>query len=111
VLGCAIWLRLSDDDTIEAIRICLAPVAPTPTRLAKTEAVLTGMEADNEAAVGMVITEACRAARAEIKPRTSKYRATAEYRHDMAEVLIRRALPLAIARAKSGQAVPEGVGL
>jgi CO/xanthine dehydrogenase FAD-binding subunit len=111
VLGCAIWLRLSEAYTIEAMRICLAPVAPTPTRLAKTEAVLIGMEADNEAAVQMVVTEACKAARAEINPRTSKYRATAEYRHEMAEVLICRALSLAIERAKSGQAVPEGVGL
>jgi len=43
--------------------------------------------------------------------RTSPHRATADYRREMVAVLVRRALPLALDRARSGHAVPEGVGL
>lgn len=111
VLGCAIWLRLRGDDAIEAIRICMAPVGPTPTRLAATEAALIGLSVGSERPLTAAVDAACRAVRDEIHPRTSKYRATQDYRYEMAQVLIRRALPLAIARAKTGAAVPEGVGL
>lgn len=111
VLGCATWLRLSDAETIASVRICLAPVEPAPTRLHATERVLLGMDLGNASAVQIAVDEACKAARAEINPRTSKYRASAAYRYEMAEVLIRRTLRLAITRAKSGAVVPEGVGL
>ena len=50
-------------------------------------------------------------ARETLRPRTSKYRATAEYRREMIEVLLRRVLPLAVQRARTGEAIPEGVGM
>jgi CO/xanthine dehydrogenase FAD-binding subunit len=50
-------------------------------------------------------------ARQTLHPRTSKYRATAEYRQEMIEVLLRRVLPLAAQRARTGEAIPEGVGM
>jgi hypothetical protein len=48
---------------------------------------------------------------AEARLRTSRHRATAEYRRELIDVLVQRALPLAAQRARSGEAVPEGVGL
>lgn len=110
VLGCAIWLRLRDA-VIDDLRVCIAPVAPTPVCLVQTEAALRGASVADDAAVADTVEAACEAVRAEIHPRTSKYRATADYRLEMTDVLVRGALPLAIRRAKSGEAVPEGVGL
>jgi CO/xanthine dehydrogenase FAD-binding subunit len=46
-----------------------------------------------------------------IEPRASKYRATADYRRYMIETLLRKALPLATERAKTGIARAEGVGM
>ena len=46
-----------------------------------------------------------------LKPRTSKYRATGEYRQHMIGTLLRRTLPLAVERARTGVAHAEGVGM
>jgi len=54
--------------------------------------------------------QALRVAHDTLNPRTSKYRATAEYRQEMIEVLLKRTLTLAIERVQTGTAVPEGVG-
>ena len=50
-------------------------------------------------------------ARKELKPRTSKYRATAGYRLEMIEVLLRGTLQIAYHRALTGEVVPQGIGL
>ena len=57
------------------------------------------------------VEAAVEAARSSLSPRTSKYRATATYRQEMIDVLLRRVLPLAAQRARTGEAVAEGVGL
>ena len=106
VLGCAVWLKLDELERVIAARVCLAPVAPTPVRAGAVEAALLGRPVDGAAVAGAVS-----AARAALHPRTSKYRATADYRVEMMEVLLRKALPLAARRALTGEAVPEGVGL
>ncbi|MCC6904597.1 MAG: FAD binding domain-containing protein [Anaerolineae bacterium] len=107
VLGCAVWLRLAPDSlAVEDARVCISPVAPVPARATEVEAALRGQpfcEALVEAAV--------EAGRASLHPRTSKYRATAEYRTEMIDVLLRRTLPLAFERARTGVAIPEGVGM
>lgn len=109
ILGCGVWVRLAGP-TIEAARVTVAPVGPTPRRLADVETVLVGKTVADEESVARLTDEAVEAVRA-IQPRTSKYRATADYRVEMADVLLRRTLPLAIQRARTGEAVPEGVGL
>jgi CO/xanthine dehydrogenase FAD-binding subunit len=110
ILACAVWVKVrrivdSGQLTVEDVRICIGPVRPVPCRAIEAEAALRGRSL-NEALDNCVA-----AARAEFSPRTSKHRATAEYRLEMIEVLLRRSLPLAVQRAVSGTAVPEGVGL
>ena len=70
------------------------------------QAALTG-----EPVGAAALDAAVQAAHESLQPRTSKYRATAEYRQHMIETLLRGALPLAAQRAATGLAVAEGVGL
>jgi carbon-monoxide dehydrogenase medium subunit len=111
VLGCAVWVRLNDGQTIDDTRVCISPVAPTPVRVSPIEEILRGASVGDENALQATLDTACETARGELHPRTSKYRATAEYRIEMADTLLRRALKLAVTRAQTGEAVPEGVGL
>jgi CO/xanthine dehydrogenase FAD-binding subunit len=107
ILGCAVWLKLGDDLAgIDDARVCISPVAPVPVRAAEVEAALKG-----ETVSDSLIDEVVRVARLTLHPRASKYRATSDYRIEMIEVLLRRALALAIERARTGEAAPEGVGL
>jgi CO/xanthine dehydrogenase FAD-binding subunit len=106
VLGCAVWVKLDESGEHYAdARVCLAPVAPVPTRAEAVEAALRGQPANAD-----TVNAAIAAARASLKPRTSKYRATKEYRTEMTDVLLRRTLTLAVRRAQTGEATPEGVG-
>lgn len=107
VLGCAVWLQLdSARQQITDARICIGPVGSVPQRAVDVEAVLRGQPIDQA-----TITTAVRTARETLHPRTSKYRATGEYREHMIETLLRQALPLAAHRAQTGTAQAEGVGL
>lgn len=101
ILGCALWLAL-DGGVIRSARIAIGPVSPVPTRADEIEAWLIGKPAD-----AATIDAAAKLARARLHPRTSKYRATAEYRAEMIELLARRALTLAAKRAQTGEVVPE----
>jgi carbon-monoxide dehydrogenase medium subunit len=113
ILACAVWVSIAlgqgkgalADAIIEEARICIGPVRPVPTRARQAEKKLAGRSLVDglEAAVA--------ACQAEFTPRTSKHRATAEYRVEMIAVLLRRALPLAVRRAVTGVAEPEGMGL
>lgn len=106
ILGCAVWVKLSPDQAhFEALRVCIAPTGPTPRRAEAFEAALTGQPAAMESVEAAIPT-----AQASLQPRTSKYRATADYRQEMIAVLLRRTLALALERARTGEAVPEGVG-
>ncbi|MCC6802690.1 MAG: FAD binding domain-containing protein [Anaerolineae bacterium] len=107
VLGCAVWVRLSQDRAYyEDARISIAPVAPTPILAEAVSASLRGQPADDAA-----LERAVGAAHESLKPRTSKYRATGEYRQHMIGTLLRKTLPLAVERARTGVAHAEGVGL
>jgi CO/xanthine dehydrogenase FAD-binding subunit len=107
VQGCAVWIELEEDrQTIADARICLAPVAPTPARATDVEQTIIGKPVNEE-----TLNAAVETAQATLRPRTSKYRATADYRREMFDVLLRRTIPLAAERARTGQANPEGVGV
>ena len=119
ILACAVWVSLKEQGAgieeqeqgaekevvIEEARICIGPVRPVPTRARQAEQALNGRS------LGEALDDVVSEAQAEFSPRTSKHRATAEYRVEMIEVLLRRALPLAARRALTGEAEPEGVGL
>jgi CO/xanthine dehydrogenase FAD-binding subunit len=107
ILGCAAWVRLDESGAVyEDVRVCIGPVARVPTRADAVESAVRGQPV-SEATVDRAVA----AAHESLHPRTSAYRATADYRREMVEVLLRRVLPLAAQRAKTGEAVPEGVGM
>ncbi|WP_162909838.1 FAD binding domain-containing protein [Aggregatilinea lenta] len=107
ILGCAVWMRVDDaGERIEDVRVCIGPVDRVPVRADEVEASLRGVLIAPDAFEHAVVV-----ARDSLHPRTSKFRATAEYRVEMVETLLRRVLSLAAERARTGEAVPEGVGL
>lgn len=107
ILGCAAWVRLDESgQRYEDARICIGPVSKIPARAEAVEQALRGQAAGAEA-----VEVAVSVARQTLHPRTSKYRATAEYRQELIAVLLRRVLPLAARRALTGEATPEGVGM
>jgi CO/xanthine dehydrogenase FAD-binding subunit len=107
ILGCAIWVRLDPTGTTyEDAHICVGPIGPTPTRVEALEEALRGQPADADSLERII-----KIAYETIEPRTSKYRATAEYRSYMVESLLRETLPLAVERARTGSAKAQGVGM
>jgi aerobic carbon-monoxide dehydrogenase medium subunit len=98
-------VRLNGDAYTDA-RVCIGPVGSVPVRAAEVENVLRGQPANSN-----ILDKAVQVAGETLHPRTSKYRATAEYREYMIETLLRQSLPLAVQRAKTGIAQAEGVGL
>ncbi|MCC6192788.1 MAG: FAD binding domain-containing protein [Anaerolineales bacterium] len=104
ILALAVWVALEGDRVRDA-RLALGPAGPTPLRPERAEAWLRGQPL--EAATAEKLVERVWA---EARLRTSAHRATADYRHEMVAVLVRRALGLAVQRARTGEAVPEGLG-
>jgi carbon-monoxide dehydrogenase medium subunit len=78
-----------------AARIALAAVAPTPLLVADAGAALVGTSLDDAA-----IAKAASLAQAAAKP-ISDMRGDADYRRHLVGVLVKRALAIAIDRAKS----------
>jgi carbon-monoxide dehydrogenase medium subunit len=76
-------------------KIVIGAVAPTVFRAAKAEALLKGQKMTHP-----VISKAAETAAEETRP-ISDLRSTAEYRKEMAEVLVRRALERAVEKAKA----------
>ncbi len=96
ILGVAAHVRLCPDLAhYEQVRLCIGPAGPVPFRARGAEAVLAGRPVSEDA-----LNEAIAAALREARLRTSKYRATKEYREEMVRVLLRRVLPRAVARAR-----------
>ncbi len=102
ILGCAAWVQLdAERERFTAVRLVIAPTAPTPIRAAEVEAFLIGKPANAE-----TLQMAADLARQTLTARTSKYRATAEYRSQMIALLARDALTTALERAVSGEVIP-----
>lgn len=85
VVGAAAAVAL-DGDLVRSVRIGLGSAAPVPVRATAAEAVLAGKRITPE-----LIAKAAATAAAHSKTRSS-HRASAEYRREMIEVLVRRAL-------------------
>jgi carbon-monoxide dehydrogenase medium subunit len=101
ILGCAVRVALGPAGgagVFSQAAICLGPVGPTPTRATEIEAFLVGKPATDA-----TIDAAADVGRQALHPRTSKYRATAEYRAEMIGLLLRKSLSAAVARAQSAE--------
>ena len=97
-LGCSVNLAVSDDKThLEDLRIALGVAGPVPLRLRKTE------ETFREAALTDTLAgEIAHLALTEIHPRSS-WRASAEFRMELAEELIKEAFASSLTEALKGE--------
>ena len=98
VVGATAVVRL-EDGSIAGARVAITALAPTIRRVPEAEAALVGTEGGDEP-----ITAAARAAAAGSSPITD-VRGSSGYRSAMAEVMARRAIIAALARAR-GEHVP-----
>ncbi len=95
VVGAAAWVQLDvTGDHFVASRVALAAVAPTPLAVPSVENVLAGKPANDDAFVKAAMT-----AQEAARPITDM-RGTAEYRRQIVGVLVRRALEMAVERAR-----------
>ncbi|MBN2555224.1 MAG: FAD binding domain-containing protein [Anaerolineales bacterium] len=95
ILNMGVWMRLNADQTIAAVRIAAGPGGPTPFRGEKVETLMQGAvwgQALREQAIEMLLSE--------IKLRTSRHRATLEYRQHITAVLFEQVAALAYKRAQ-----------
>ena len=99
ILGVAAKLTLNEDRRrVTEAAIAIGPAGPIPFRATDAEAALVAADAFDDGAVESAIA----AAQAQANLRTSKYRASKEYRHEMVAVLLRRVLGRAGERAGRG---------
>lgn len=89
IVGVAAWLKMDGDKCVDA-RIVLGAVATTPVRSPSAEKELIGQVLTDD-----VISKAAIAAMDDCKP-ISDVRASAEYRHDMVRVFVKRAVKKAL---------------
>jgi len=100
IVGCAARVDLEEDArTVKAARLVFASVAPVPLRVRVAELALEGRVADPA-----LVREAAALARREARP-IDDCRAPADFRAEAVEVLARRALVIALERAR-GSAAP-----
>jgi carbon-monoxide dehydrogenase medium subunit len=95
ILNMAIWLQ-RDRDKLTDIRMAVGPSGPIPLRMHFAEEVLTNQVPSKE-----ILAKAVEALRAEAHFRTSRHRATAEYRYHLVGVLLEEAFSSAWQRAGS----------
>ena len=89
ILGVAAKLTLDEDGRrVSATAIAIGPAGPIPFRATDAEAALVAADSFDDSAVEAAVA----AAQAQAQLRTSKYRASKEYRHEMVAVLLRRVL-------------------
>jgi CO/xanthine dehydrogenase FAD-binding subunit len=98
VVGVTAVVRL-DAGSVSDARVAITALAPTIRRVSEAEAALIGSDGGDEA-----IAEGARAAASGSSPITD-VRSSAEYRSAMANVIARRAIVVALARAR-GEHVP-----
>ncbi len=93
LVNVAIRVRMAGD-RIEDVRIVMGAVGPTMIRAEAAERLLVGEVPGEE-----LVAEAARLAANEARPRDD-VRATAQYRRHMAGVMVSRAIPVALERAR-----------
>jgi len=97
ILNMAIWLRLAVDQTLDDIHIAMGPGGPVPFRAHKTEAYLRGKQPGSE-----ILPIAAEMLLGEVQLRTSRHRATREYRQHLTGTLLERTLESALSNRPPG---------
>ena len=105
MISMAARLHLDEERRIESARIAVAPAGPVPCLARPAMEVISGEAVSDE-----LFSKAAEAALGELSLRSSKYRASREYRAEMVITHLPRVLALAADRAICGHAVPQGVG-
>jgi carbon-monoxide dehydrogenase medium subunit len=93
IINLSVWLS-RNNEFIEDVRLAFGPSGPVPTRAMKVEDVFKGKQISDE-----VFTEANQVLENTVKFRTSKMRATAEYRYHLAKLLLKKVVQVAWKRA------------
>ncbi len=97
ILGVAVKVRLDEDlSHFEKAQIAVGPAGPVPFRARAAEAFLAGQPCGSPG----LIDQAVAAAQGEARLRTSRHRASVEYRREMLDLLLRRVLAVAVRRAQ-----------
>ena len=97
IISMAVRLQLEADDTISNARISMGPVGPVPFLAEAAMAVLVGDIASTEQ-----FNKTAEAALASVTLRSSKYRASQEYREQMVRTYLPAILKRAAERARGG---------
>jgi CO/xanthine dehydrogenase FAD-binding subunit len=105
MISMAVRLQLDENNAITAVRISLGPAGPVPYLAEPAMDLLKGGLAGPQQ-----FNEAAKAVLASVSLRSSKYRATREYREEMIRIHLPLILGRAAERARSGHVVPEGIG-
>ena len=95
IISMAVRLQLEDDDTISGARISMGPVGPVPFLAEAAMDVLVGDIASSEQ-----FNKTAEAALASVTLRSSKYRASREYREQMVRTFLPAILQRATERAR-----------
>lgn len=96
ILGLAANVTLDESlQQVTSATIAIGPAGPIPFRAASAEAVLTSAPFSDE-----LVEAVIDAAQSQAQLRTSRHRASQEYRHEMVAVLLRRVLQRAVERAR-----------
>jgi CO/xanthine dehydrogenase FAD-binding subunit len=93
ILNCAVWLQ-RDGDRIAEARVSVGPSGPTPRRMTQAEFFLIGKGPEDN-----TIGQAYQLALEEGNFRTSRHRATSEYRQQVLRMLLNRTITTAWERA------------
>lgn len=96
VLGVAASLALDEDGRVVGASIAIGPAGPIPFRATEAEAALLDAATFDESTVEVAVA----AALAQAELRTSKHRASKEYRREVLAVLLRRVLNRAYTQAQ-----------
>jgi len=94
IISMAVRVQLNEDNTIAEARISMGPVGPVPFLAESAMDVLVGGDASEEQ-----FNKAAEAALANVTLRSSKYRASAEYREQMVRTYLPEILNRAVERA------------
>ncbi len=105
MISMAASLSLDENRIIESARIAVAPSGPVPSLAEAAMKVLAGKPGTQDQ-----FAKASEAALSNMNLRSSKYRASREYREEMVRTHLPRIMARAAERAATGQAEPRGVG-